>query len=606
MSKHAASWCIRELTKCLACVLLLALMPAAHAGVPALLSATPKPPVSDPQLLKPAGLPPAWKGGSGAPAATTDRVDSAKSEVAPAVSREFRGMWVATVANIDWPSKKTLTTAEQQAEVIRIVTTARQIGFNAIVLQVRPCGDALYQSELEPWSEFLTGLQGKAPSPFYDPLTFWVEQAHQHGLELHVWLNPFRVRHIRSESPDAASHISQTKPALVHKHNGYLWLDPGEPEARKHSLDVIFDVIKRYDVDGLHFDDYFYPYPKEGEPFPDSAAFAKYGGGAPLDSWRRGNIDSFMRDVYVGTKAIKPHVKVGISPFGIWRPDHPPGIKGFDAYAKLHADSRKWLMEGWCDYFTPQLYWRRDSAQQGFDKLLAWWMQQNPRNIPIWPGIYTSRIPEKAAAKPEAPADAAGQGSVNAGRLYDAAEIIGQIESVRKVSVTPGVVHFSAIAIMQNRGGIADALRRTYAEPALVPEMTIRPDWQPAKTRAAVLPPPTIKLTKKVKGGEGGKGGTLQITTIESEPLPAAKQVDSVTGSWLMLVRHVTTTRTPLSDAPGTAFTERRERVQIMPVGTVTLEDAVAESESLEVSVFVIDRFGRLVSSVHGNSSSVR
>jgi len=447
----------------------------------------------DPNLTQPARLPAGWTPGTVVgnlglttkAAAAAAAADAAMPADAPAVPREFRGVWVATVANIDWPSKRELSVAQQQAEITTILDNAVKCNLNAIILQVRPTCDAIYPSALEPWSEFVTGVQGRPPSPMYDPLAMWIEGAHQRGMELHAWFNPFRARHIRTLGPDAASHVVNAKANLVRKHNGYMWMDPGEQGSQDHSMAVIMDVVKRYDVDGVHFDDYFYPYPKDGEPFPDGPVYAEYqhtGGKLDLASWRRENIDRFMKRVHEEVKAAKPFVKIGISPFGIWRPGNPPGIKGFDAFEKLHADSRKWLAEGWCDYMSPQLYWRRDAKEQAFEPLLRWWISQNTRNRQIWPGIYTSRLGQKPAAASIA------NGGAGGSRSFDAAEIIGQVELTRTVIdglasggvgvvhgansvLRPGVIHFSAIALLENREGIADKLRAgPYAKPALVPQ----------------------------------------------------------------------------------------------------------------------------------------
>jgi uncharacterized lipoprotein YddW (UPF0748 family) len=306
----------------------------------------------------------------------------------PIPMREFRAAWVATVANIDWPSRKGLTTAEQKAELLAIVERAAQLKLNAIVFQVRPACDALYASEIEPWSEFLTGTMGKAPEPYYDPLAYVIDEAHKRGIELHAWFNPYRAGHPSAKSPVSARHVTRTHPELVRHYGKQLWLDPGEKEVQEYSLSVVMDVVRRYDVDGVHFDDYFYPYKeidRSGNEmeFPDEASWKRFGAGGKLerDDWRRENVNAFVEKVYASIKATKPWVKFGISPFGIWKPENPPQIKGFDAYSKLYADSRKWLMKGWVDYFAPQLYWSIASEEQSFPVLLKWWSQQNSKRV---------------------------------------------------------------------------------------------------------------------------------------------------------------------------------------------------------------------------------
>ncbi|MDW8310812.1 MAG: family 10 glycosylhydrolase, partial [Verrucomicrobiales bacterium] len=251
----------------------------------------------------------------------------------PSPAREFRGAWVATVKNIDWPSRPGLTADQQKAELTAMLDQAARLKLNAILLQVRPACDALYASRFEPWSPYLTGRMGKPPEPYYDPLEFAVTQAHRRGLELHAWFNPYRAL---VKSPDlevAPTHVSRKRPELVRDYGKYLWLDPGDPAVQDYSISVVLDVVRRYDVDGVHFDDYFYPYPEKGSDgtemdFPDEPTWKKYGlrSGLSRDDWRRQNVNGFIQRLYRSIKAAKPWVKFGISPFGIWRPGHPPQI----------------------------------------------------------------------------------------------------------------------------------------------------------------------------------------------------------------------------------------------------------------------------------------
>jgi uncharacterized lipoprotein YddW (UPF0748 family) len=307
--------------------------------------------------------------------------------------REFRAAWIATVANIDWPSKPGLTTAQQKAELIALLNRAAQLKLNAIVFQVRPACDAMYASTNEPWSEYLTGVMGKAPEPFYDPLALAIQEAHRRGMELHAWINPYRALHKSHQGSVSSNHISRTHPEFVHSYGEYLWLDPGEPAVQEYSLRVVMDVLKRYDIDGIVFDDYFYPDPT-GRDFPDEASWRKYAAHGKLsrDDWRRENVNAFIARVYTSIKATKPWVKFGISPPGIWRPGNPPQITGSDNYNKLFADTRKWLVNGWMDYCAPQLYWPIEDAPHSFPVLLKWWEQQNPKGRHIWPGLADSRM----------------------------------------------------------------------------------------------------------------------------------------------------------------------------------------------------------------------
>jgi len=376
----------------------------------------------------------------------------------PPVTREFRGVWIATVANLDWPSKPGLSTDAQQAELRALLDRAAELNFNAVVFQVRPSGDALYASQLEPWSEFLTGQQGQPPRPYYDPLEFAIHEAQQWGLELHVWCNPFRARHPKSKGPLHDTHLGKSRPALVKKYGPYLWMDPGEPEVQEHSLAVMLDVVKRYDIDGIHLDDYFYPYREKNSSgkvidFPDEASFARYkksGGKLTKADWRRSNVDSFVRKLYERVKAEKPWVKVGVSPFGIWRPGHPPQIKGMDPYAELYADSRKWLREGWCDYMAPQLYWPVGQAGQDFSVLLGWWDEQNIRRRHLWPGLITSKV---------------GEGS----KGWDAEVILEQMHARQKRAGATGEIHFRMQGLMKNGSRLNSLIASAYRKPALVP-----------------------------------------------------------------------------------------------------------------------------------------
>jgi uncharacterized lipoprotein YddW (UPF0748 family) len=403
------------------------------------------------------------------PGATT----VAGADQPPPAPREFRAVWVSTVANIDWPSKQNLTAQQQQAEAIAILDRAKAMNLNAIVLQVRPSADAIYASKIEPWSEYLTGAQGKPPQPWYDPLKFWVTEAHARGLELHAWFNPYRARHNIAKSPAAPNHISRTNPAAVKQYGKFLWMDPGEESASKQTLDVVLDVVKRYDVDGVHIDDYFYPYPIEAPTaagndaalegkaakaeldFPDQPSWQRYvAGGGKLDkaSWRRENVNHLIQGMYQEVHREKPWMRVGISPFGLGRPDRrPPGISGFSQYDKLYADAETWLQKGWLDYLSPQLYWPVSQTAQAYDVLLDYWIGQNTMGRHIWPGMFTSRI--------GAPT-----------RDYAPQEIIQQIGIARARAGAGGHVHFSMAALMENRKGIDDQLMAgQYAQPALVP-----------------------------------------------------------------------------------------------------------------------------------------
>ena len=353
----------------------------------------------------------------------------------PPAPREFRAAWIATVANIDWPSEPGLPVDRQKAELRRMLDQAAALNLNAVIFQVRPHADALYDSPHEPWSYYLTGKQGRVPNPSYDPLRFAVEAAHERGLELHAWFNPYRAGHPADTSALAPSHVSNTHPEWVRQYGDYLWLDPGVPAARDHTHRVIMDVVQRYDIDGVHFDDYFYPYPSyaDGASFPDSASWAraqKNGWTGSRGDWRRHNVNRLVRRLYRSIKSTAPQVKFGISPFGIWRPDHPPGVVGFDAYAELYADARRWLREGWVDYITPQLYYRIDQHGYPYPVMLRWWIEQNRHDRHVWPGLYTSRV------------------GMRGDRHWSARHLLGQIYTARSHPEATGQVHFSMQALM--------------------------------------------------------------------------------------------------------------------------------------------------------------
>ncbi len=383
-----------------------------------------------------------------------------RSEAAPppAPQREFRAAWMASVFNLDWPSRAGADPGTQKAELARQLDEAARLRLNAVIFQVRPSGDALYASSLEPWSGFVSGRAGASPG--YDPLAVAITEARRRGLELHAWFNPFRA--VASAKYGAVgNHFGAKHPQWMKSFAGGKWFDPGEPAVREHVVRVIMDVVRRYRVDGVHIDDYFYPYPPSGTPglgtsaFPDGDSYARHGGGQNRAAWRRSNVDAFVSQMYRAVKSVKPGVKVGISPFGIWRPGVPAGITGkLDSYEYLGADARGWIARGWCDYLSPQLYWRIDPPDQSFTALLKWWHQQNRSGRHIWPGMAVDRI----------------QSSTDPGR--PASEIIRQIEASRRMAPAgrAGHAHWALKNLRQNRGGIQGALLNgPYLTKALVP-----------------------------------------------------------------------------------------------------------------------------------------
>lgn len=417
-------------------------------------------------------------------AGTAGLSESIAADVAvPEIPREYRAAWVATVANIDWPSTRELSTEQQKAEAIAILDKAKEVNLNAIVFQVRPHCDAMYQSSIEPWSEYLTAEQGKAPDPYYDPLEFWCTEAHKRGIQLHTWFNPYRAHHPSAKTMSDKSLV-KTRPDLVAKlgDKGYYWMIPTEPDVQKISLDVVLDVVKRYDVDGVHFDDYFYPYSSynDEKDFPDDISWNKYqasGGKLSRGDWRRKAVDDFVKSIHEGVRREKPWVLFGMSPFGIWKPENPPGIKGLNQYESLFADAKLWLNEGWVDYYTPQLYWKIEGPQS-YTALLDWWIGENTKQVHIWPGNSMGHFKERE------------DGSGN--------ELLHQITETRnRFPAASGNTFFSFKSF--NREGVSETFKReVYQQPALIPASP----WIDNKAPAA----PAVRVSA------GGGSGELQLT----------------------------------------------------------------------------------------------
>ncbi len=405
----------------------------------------------------------------------------ARAEEAPRLAREFRGVWVASVSNIDWPSKKGLSAAEQRVELVAILDKCVALKLNAVVLQVRPMCDALYASKLEPWSEYLTGTLGKDPG--YDPLEFAVREAHARGLELHAWFNPYRAHHKSATSPIPPDHIVKKRPDLAKRYGTHYWLNPTHPDVAAHTLAVILDVVKRYDVDGIHMDDYFYPYAEKDKagqpiPFPDDDTWNQYQrafGELSRGDWRREAVNRFVERLYTDVKKTKRWVKVGISPFGIWRPGYPAGIQGFDQYEGLFADARKWLNEGWVDYFAPQLYWPIKQEKQSYPRLLGWWAGENTKKRHLWPGNGAYRV-------------------TMTDKGWSSDELAQQIRVTRAQGAATGNIHFSMKSLLENSGGAAYALADVYTDFALVPVSPWLDDKPPGAPRVRRTGPNELRI----------------------------------------------------------------------------------------------------------------
>ncbi|WP_455712219.1 glycoside hydrolase family 10 protein [Streptomyces collinus] len=372
---------------------------------------------------------------------------------------EMRGVWIASVANRDWPSKSGLSAARQRAELLTHLDTAAGNRLNTVFFQVRPTADAMWPSPYEPWSQYLTGTQGKDPG--WDPLGTAVEEAHARGLQLHAWFNPYRVAVHADPSRLAASHPARENPDWVVTYGGKLFYNPGLPEVRAFVEDAMLDAVAKYPVDGVHFDDYFYPYPVAGQTFDDDAAYDEHGGGFPdRAAWRRDNIDRLVRETADRVKEVRPGARFGISPFGVWRnagtdPLGSDTTAGVETYDDLHADTRKWVREGWIDYIVPQLYWNIGFAAADYAKLLPWWAEaarDSSTQLYVGEALYKAGDPAQPAAWQET------------GELSRHLTLAGEYPQVR------GHVYFAAKDVAADRiGAMARVVADHYGQPAPPP-----------------------------------------------------------------------------------------------------------------------------------------
>ncbi|MFG3405345.1 glycoside hydrolase family 10 protein [Streptomyces sp. NPDC048142] len=370
-----------------------------------------------------------------------------RPEAAPG---RVRGMWIATVANLDWPSAPGLTAARQEAELFAYLDRAVELRLNAVVLQVRPTADALWPSPYEPWAACLTGTQGEDPG--WDPLGTAVRAAHDRSLELHAWFNPYRVANHTDPGRLVACHPARLNPDWGVPYGGKLYYNPGLPEVRRFVQDAMLDAVRRYDIDAVHWDDYFYPYPVAGRSFDDDAAFERYGGGfEDRASWRRDNIDRLVRETGQRIRRIKPHVRFGISPFAVWRnaatdPRGSDTRAGVQTYDDLYADTRKWIKEGWIDYICPQIYWHIGFAAADYARVLAWWSETvRGTGVDLYVGEALYKAGDPAQPDP----------------WQDPAELSRHLTLAREHEEVGGHVFFSAKRVMADRIG---AMRRVVAD----------------------------------------------------------------------------------------------------------------------------------------------
>ena len=477
--------------------------------------------------------------------------------IPPPVPREFRGVWVSSADGGDWPSRSGLSPERQQAELVALIERARAVGLNAVVFHVRLSGDAFYPTSLAPWSQKLAGTQGAAPG--YDPLALVVREAHARGMQVHAWFNPFRAS-LDGGIAAAPNHVTRAHPEWVVRYGPQQWIDPGIPAAREAVLATIMEVVERYDVDGVHLDDFFYPYREtktftrrvgKGRKrktitetreldFPDAKSWRRYGASKwkVRDDWRRNNIDTFIEALYGRVHKRKPWVLVGISPFGIWRPGAPAGVSGLDAYREIYADSRKWLRQGWVDYFAPQLYWPLEGPQNRFRALDAWWRTQNPHGRHLWPGLYTAGSTGRFAWSPA---------------IWSPEEIQRQIATLRSAREgtieAQGHIHFRIASLTVGGGAQATALAERlvandYRAIALVPEAPWLGGTPPAAPVAQLAPP-----------ADAGGQPLLLLGVRDSTPLAwwLLQTRGAADGRWTTSVIPATTRQVALPDGPTAA-----------------------------------------------------
>jgi uncharacterized lipoprotein YddW (UPF0748 family) len=480
----------------------------------------------------------------------------------PPFAREMRAAWVSPVEGGEWPSRPGMSPEAQRAELLAVFDRAVALGLNTVVLHVRTAADAMYPTSRAPWSSYLTRERGAAANPGYDPLAFAVAEAHRRGLQLHAWFNPFRAAPPGggSDVRPGATFLAREHPKWVVRYGSQRWIDPGIPEARRAVLDAILEVVQRYDIDAVHLDDYFYPYLEtetlrrrvgKGKKrhtvvthrtidFPDASSWARYGRES-FDSrgaWRRANVSDFVAALYKRVKAEKPWVLVGISPFGIWRPNNPPGLSGLDAYTEIYADSRRWLREGWVDYLAPQLYWQLDGDERRFTRLDAWWRAENVAGRHLWPGLFTMRVESRGAPWPSA-------------------EIPAEIAWLRQARAgTPeslGHIHFR-LGAMAPDGPLGQRLHDTYAEPAVppaspwlgaVPPVAPAVDGCVADMAASEPPAPPVRMrvTKDAPVPVTPPGGAMAPTPRTAVAAPAVRvRADAAPGAppvrwWVLQLR---------------------------------------------------------------------
>lgn len=405
------------------------------------------------------------------------------------LKRELRAVWIATFDHMDFPKNQGAPPQTHKKELIDLLNFHQGNGINAIFFQVRPTADAFYKSNIEPWSQWFTGKQGQSPDPAWDPLKFLVKECHERNMEIHAWINPYRAVYNVKWDETQENHITRRKPDWFVVYGKHKQFNPGLPEVRKYLTGVVADIASRYDIDGIHFDDYFYPYKKGKQKFPDQATYLKYKGKQPdIHHWRRDNVNRLIKRVHDTLQNIKPYVKFGVSPLGVWRnkKDDPEGSDtqvGQSSYDFLYADVLKWLREGWIDYLAPQLYWSIEHPRASFAKLVAWWAKHAyKRHIYIGHAFYKI-------------------GNDKDTHWKKASELPNQVRMSRKFRDILGNVYFRSSFLQKNPAKITDTLRkRLYKRPALIPRMPWKNYVPPNEPRDAFVIRDKDKISIRWKG----------------------------------------------------------------------------------------------------------
>jgi len=363
--------------------------------------------------------------------------------------REFRGVWIATVVNIDWPGDVHLSVDKQKQQLIDILDADQRAGINAVIFQVRPAADAFYAKSGEPWSRWLTGQQGVAPNPMYDPLEFAITEAHKRGMELHAWFNPYRATFDGNFKSLCTCHITNQMPSWFFTYGGIKLFNPGIPQVRDYIVKVILNVVDNYDIDGVHMDDYFYPYKIDGQKIKDDETFKAYAGEfTDIKDWRRNNVDLLIQMLSDSIHEHKPYMKFGIAPFGIWKnsSQDPEGSEthGGDSYYELYADTRKWMQQGWLDYVVPQLYWNFGYRLAPFENLVDWWSDNTfGRHLYVGQAPYRVFEPKSRA-------------------FHNPLELPNQVRYLRNNARVQGSVFFSNTSLIKNPLGFTDSLHTNF------------------------------------------------------------------------------------------------------------------------------------------------